>query len=139
MKLFKTLSLSFMLAFGVANSVNAGNPSVISLINNYPAKTICLKHPEAANSDKFFSTQTMLNFEIYKPTSEAEVAEIVKKFKANADVAGCDLGRVTGDFHSITLTLKQAKSKSWFIAQFKKVGLTNIKINNNEVVSVDKM
>ncbi len=139
MKIIQTLSLSLILSIGAVNSVSASNSTTVVNFNNYPAKTICLKHPDAANSDKFFSTQTMFNFEIYKPANAAEVAGIVKLFKANADVLVCDAGRVTGDFHAINLVLKSAKSKSWFIEQFKKVGLSTIKINNNEVVNVDKM
>lgn len=139
MKLFKTIALGLSLSLTAA-SASASTTSALSVkLTNMPDKTICLKHPQAANTDKFFSSTTMLSFEIYKPGNSEFVKAVIASLKADPNVQSVTEGAVTGDFYAINITLKSAQSKQWFINSFKKAKLSNIKINNNEVVSVDKM
>ncbi|MFN7911510.1 MAG: hypothetical protein ACK5QC_06765 [Bacteroidota bacterium] len=139
MKLFKILALGLSLSITAANA-SALTTSALSIkLTNMPDKTICLKHPQAANTDKFFSSTTMLSFEIYKPGNTDFVKAVIASLKSDPNVQSVTEGAVTGDFYAVTISLKSAQSKQWFINSFKKAKLANIKINNNEVVSVDKM
>jgi hypothetical protein len=81
----------------------------------------------------------MLSFEIYKPGNTDFVKAVIASLKSDPNVQSVTEGAVTGDFYAVTISLKSAQSKQWFINSFKKAKLANIKINNNEVVSVDKM
>ena len=140
MRILKILSLSTLLSTGVLNLEATTETSVLTL--NYvetPAKTICLKNPAASNPATFFSTSTVIMFEVYKPGSKEEMAKIVSSLKKDANVQSCDEGNITGDYYALTLTLKSAKDKAWFAALFKKAGLNTIKINNNPVLEVDKL
>lgn len=140
MRILKILSLSTVLSTVVLNLEATTEAYALTL--NYletPAKTICLKNPAASNPANFFSTSTVIMFEVYKPGSKEEMAKIVSSLKKDTNVQSCDEGNVTGDYHALTLNLKSAKDKAWFAALFKKAGLNTIKINNNPVVEVDKL
>lgn len=139
MKLIKTLALSLMLST-VSYTATATNKLItVTKAVNIPDKTICIKNPNAADPNKFFSTVTMLNFEIYKPGNAEFVNSVVETLKKNPSVESVTIGKVTGDFHAVTLVLKSANSKEFFVANFKRAGLSNIKINNNEAISLDKL
>lgn len=118
-------------------SVNSNIEKVV--LKETPAKTICIKNAMASDANKFFSTTTSFYFEVYKPGSKAELVAIIDKLKATEGVENCTPGNVTGDYYAITLTLKSAKDKVWFAKTVKAAGLGHIKINNNEVVEVEKM
>jgi hypothetical protein len=140
MKILKTLSVSFLLGAAMINST--ANASTINTVINFseiPAKTVCIKNPSAADVNKFFSETTVLSFEVYKAGSKEEITKIINLLKKDAAVESVSEGKLTGDYQSITLTLKSAKNKAWFAAVFKKAGLNTIRINNNPIVEVDKM
>ena len=137
MKIIKTLLVTFLLS-GSAASVSA-SAKAYGIYNETPSKTICIKNAQAADADKFFSTSTIVMFEVYKAGSKEEVAKIIKSLKLDPNVESVNEGALTGDYQAITITLKSTKDKAWFIKEFKKAGLNHIKINNNPVVEVDKI
>ncbi len=140
MKIFKTLSVSFLLGVAMINSAAFGKNNTVSInFSDIPAKTVCIKNPAAADANKFFSETKMLSFEIYKAGSQDEVAKIMASFKKDAAVESVTEGKLNGDYQQITITLKSAKNKAWFATEFKKAGLNNIRINNNPIVEVEKM
>ncbi len=126
--------------FAALISLSSISKAEVTLIpTENPAKTICIKNGKAADANTFFSSTTNLSFEIFKPGTKAEFDAIVNKLKATDGVENCIAGKVTGDFYAITLTLKSEKDKAWFAKTFKDAGLNHIKINNKEVVEVDKL
>lgn len=140
MKILKTLSVSFLLGVAVLNSTASLKNTVVSVnFSEIPAKTVCIKHPAAANAAKFFSETTMLSFEVYKAGSADEVAMIVSSLKKDGNVESVTEGKTTGDYQQFTISLKSAKNKAWFASEFKKAGLNTVRINNNPIVEVDKM
>jgi len=139
MKIFKTLSVALLLTGTIVSSSAYGKVNPIAI--NYaetPAKTVVLKHPAASNTTNYFSSATVITFEVYKVGSKAEMDNVTKTFmKEGAE--SCIPGAVTGDYQAYTISLKNPKNKAWFASTFRKAGLTNIKINNNEAVGVDQM
>ncbi len=137
----KTLySLIFIFALSMANA----SPSVNSLesylsIKELPAKTICIKHPLAADPVKFFSTGTSFHFEIFKAGTKSDLLSIIDKLKKVEGVENCLPGNVNGDYFSVELTLKSVKDKAWFMNAFKAAGLDHIKINNSEPTPLEKL
>ena len=76
MKILKALSISCLLGAAMINSTAVANNN--SIINNFieiPAKTVCIKNPNAADVNKFFSETTVLSFEVYKAGSADEIAK----------------------------------------------------------------
>lgn len=136
MKIIKTLLISCLLTGSVAGAIPILNTIFYSEI---PAKTICIKHPDASNPDKYFSTSTNVMFEVYKAGSKDEISKIIGILKSDSNVDSATEGRLTGDYQAITISLKNTKDKAWFVALFKKAGLNTIRVNNNPIVSVDKM
>lgn len=140
MKILKSLSISFLLGVAVLNSTAFANNNSISVnFSDIPVKTVCIKNAAAADVNKFFSQTTMLFFEVYKAGSKEEVAKIIASLKSDAAVESVTEGKLTGDYQSITITLKSAKNKAWFASEFKKAGLNTVRINNNPIVEVEKM
>lgn len=138
MTILKTISLSILLvSIASVTSIKANINS--TLFAESPAKTICIKHPEAVDANKFFAKATIINFEIFKVGSASELDKIVKILSSDANVESCTSGKITGDFSAITLNLKSAKNKVYFINLFKKAGLTHIKLNNSDAVETDKL
>ena len=140
MKILKTLSLSLVLTGAMVNSALA-NTRVNSVYSNEtPAKTVIIKHALANDANKFFSSSTVISFEIYKPGTKEELAKIVASLKKDPAVESVNEGVVTGgDYYAMTIVLKSEKNKAWFVAEFKKAGLNTIKMNNNPIVEVDKL
>jgi len=139
MKIFKTLSLSILLVATTVSSVASTTNSHKITLADIPAKTVCIKHPEATDATKYFANATVITFEIYKAGTFTEMEAIMKALKNDANVDNAVAGKVTGDFSAVTLSLKSAKGKAWFAAYVKKAGLTHIKINNNAPVEADKL
>lgn len=137
----KTLySLLFVLVLGLANAAPSADIfNSYSFIKELPAKTVCIKHPLAADAAKFFSTGTSFHFEVFKPGSKTDLVSIIDKLKKVDGVENCIPGNVNGDYFSIELTLKTTKDKAWFMNAFKAAGLDHIKINNSEPISVEKL
>jgi hypothetical protein len=136
MKLAKTFALSlFILGMGVAVAASVSNKAVVKF-TDIPVKTVVIKNAEAADANKYFSTATTVVFWVYKAGT---TDEITQKLKKNSDVANCGAGKLTGDYQEMTVTLKTAKDKAFWISLFKSAGLGHIKINNNEIVEMDKM
>ncbi len=131
--------LSFSLLMGVASyNASALNPNKnISIFAETPVKTVCIKNPNAADANTFFSSITVLNFWVYKPGND--LGKIMDALKASPNVESCIEGKPAGDYKTIVLTLKSKKDKAWFAAEFKNAGLAHIKINNNEAVEIDKL
>lgn len=137
MKTLRTFSLALL--FLSTALTNATNLQATAVLEDIPAKTIVLKHPAAANINSYFSGATLVSFEVYKSGSKEELAKILSSLKSNKAVSSCSEGTVTGDFQQITITLKTAQNKAWFVALFKAAGLNTIRVNNNPVVEVDKL
>ena len=136
----KTLAISAMILLSGSVSVNANtNASALVVLKETPAKTVCIKNAMANDATKFFSSTTNLFFEVYKPGTKADLVAIIDKLKAVDGVENAVVGKITGDYYAITLTLKAKKDKAWFANAFEKAGLSHIKINNNEPVEVSKM
>jgi hypothetical protein len=136
MKIIKSLLVACLITV-TGTTVSLASTAVV--YNETPAKTIVIKHPDAADANKFFSKSTMLFFEVYKAGSKEELANIIKALKSDKNVESVTEGNVAGDYQGITIVLKSTKDKAWFATQFKKAGLNHIKINNNPVVEVSKM
>lgn len=140
MKLAKILSFAFVLGTIAINSeLSAKTNSIKMVLTETPPRTIIIKHPAANNIDGFFSTTTVLMFEIYKAGSKEDLDKIVADLKKNTDVESCVEGPLNGDYQAMSLTIKSMKDKKWYAELFKKAGLKNIKINNNPIVEVGKM
>ena len=137
MKTLRTFSLALL--FLSTAFTNATNLQATLVLEDIPAKTIVLKHPAAANIDSYFSGATLVSFEVYKSGSKEDLAKIVNSLKTNKNIASCSEGAVNGDFQQITITLKSAQNKAWFVAMFKTAGLNTIRVNNNPIVEVDKL
>lgn len=133
MKFLKTLCLSLLLSL---MGLNCAQAQTNSTPTETPAKTICIKHPMANDVDRFFSNNSAIMFEVYKPGDMVIIMELLKK---DNNIKECQAGTVTGDYHQLTLVVKDQKDKAWYAALFKKAGLNTIKINNNPIVTVDKM
>jgi hypothetical protein len=139
MKLAKTFALSLLiLGMGVAVAAPVSNKAVIKFAD-IPVKTVVIKNPEAADANKYFSTATTVTFWVYKAGSADDANKIAQHLKKNSDVANCGAGKLTGDYQEMTVTLKTAKDKAFWASLFKSAGLGHIKINNNEIVEMDKM
>jgi hypothetical protein len=140
MKLFKILSLSLVLSTTLLSATPPHFLQLLVAYNEIPARTIILKHPMAADANKYFASGTFFHFEVYKPGSSDDVAKILAALKSDPAVESVSLGALTGgDYQAITLTLKTAQNKAWFISEFKKAGLNTIRINNNPVVAIEKI
>jgi len=140
MKILKALSVSFLLGATMLNSkAFAKNTPVSVNFSEIPAKTVCIKHPAAADANSFFSQATVVSFEVYKVGSKDELATIVSSLKKANGIESVSEGKLNGDYQAITITLKSAKNKAWFASEFKKAGLNTVRINNNPIVEVDKM
>lgn len=141
MTILKTLSITLLLAGSMVGSAAfaANHPVVSSYTNEIPVKTIFIKHPAADDATKYFSSSTVVNFEVYKIGSKADINAMMASFQKDAAVESINLGVTTGDYQAFTLILKSAQSKQWFITEFKKAGLNTIKINRNPIVEVEKL
>lgn len=107
-------------------------------IKETPAKTICIKHPDA-NKPNFFSTISVLSFEVYKPDSKTDIVTVVETLRKHAGIQSCELGKQTGDYYRVNIILSKPMDKAWFVKAFKEAGLTMIKLNNAEAVSLDTL
>jgi hypothetical protein len=136
MKIIKSLLVACLITV-TGTKVSVASTAIV--YNETPAKTICIKNPGANDVNNFFSTTTVLFFEVYKPGSKDDLAKIIKSLKSDKNVESVTEGNVAGDYYGLTIVLKAAKNKAWFASQFKKAGLGHIKINNNPIVEVDKM
>ena len=82
MNTLKTLSVSLLLATALLSpAVVSAKKTYVINFNETPVKTICLKHPAAADVNKFFSEITMLTFEVFKPGTKEDVANIISSLK----------------------------------------------------------
>jgi hypothetical protein len=121
----KLLIALYLFAFGVEQREYQSQ--------EYPPMTVIIKSPAAENRDTYFSQGTTYSFEVFKGNGEIE--HIVKSFKADPKVASVNTGKVTGDYFSITLSLKSKADRQWFGKAFSNAGLTHVKINNQPVVA----
>jgi hypothetical protein len=140
MKIFKTLSVSFLLAGALVSTSVVGK--VNSVVVNYsetPAKTAVIKHPAASNINKYFSEATLFHFEVYKIGSQQDINMVITAFTKDSNVESCTAGVVTGDYQAFDVSVKSAKDKAWFVAKLKKAGVNTIKINNNPVVDIERL
>ncbi len=140
MKIVKILSLSLALAaFTFHSSSLMAGTGIVAAYSDIPVKTIVFKNPAATDLDKFFSTGTIFNFEVYKVGTKEELDKMVASLQKDPAVETVALGKVTGDYQAFTLVLKASKNKAWFSGAFKKAGFAAVKINNNPIVDVDKL
>lgn len=110
-----------------------------AIVKQVPEKTICIKNAQATDANKFFSTTTVFYFEVYKPGTKVEFANMIDVLSANEGVKSCKPGNITGDYYAINLTLTTAKDKAWFAKICKEAGLNYIKINNAEAIAIEKL
>ena len=120
----------------VAINTTAETKNTIFVFGEYPAKTVCIKHPAAENVNKYFSEATVISFEVFKLDDKATY---IKYLQSNPDVESVTEGGLTGDFQMFTITMKTAKNKAWFVALLKRAGSRDIKINNMSVKSLDNL
>lgn len=136
MNAIKILSLSLLLTSATVK-LNANEAKqLISVFTEYPAKTVCIKHPAAENINAYFSEATMISFEIFKI---GDKDAFIQSLKSNSDVESVDEGVLTGDFQMITITMRTAKNKAWFVALMKRAGAHDIKINNMPLKALDEL
>jgi hypothetical protein len=128
-----------LMSAAVASQAKVNANSSYSIVKETPVKTACIKNPLAADANKFFSTTTNLQFEVFKPGTKADYIAMIDKLKAIDGVQNCIPGNITGDYYAIILTLKTTKDKAWFVSAFKEAGIEHVKINAAEAVSVDKL
>ena len=139
MKLFKTVSLSLVLATALLNSTGMQAALTPYVYNETPAKTVVIKNPMAADANKFFAAGTIFNFEVFQAGSSAEVSKIMTALGSDPAVESVNEGPLVGEYRGFTLVLKSAQNKEWFISEFRRAGLNTIKINNNPIVAVEKI
>jgi hypothetical protein len=135
----KTLRNSILVLFCLFGTYSFTNLNVKYHFIDYPAKTIVIKNPMASNINTFFSSNKMLEFEIYKVGSPEDLRLVLQNISNNKYVMSCNSGSIAGDFTHITLALKSNKDKACFISVFKKAGLGFIKINQAEVIAIEKL
>jgi len=140
MKIFKTLSIAFLLTGALAGTSAYGkvNPAVVKY-SDLPAKTAVIKHPAAANVNAFFSDATLFHFEVYKIGSKQDIDMVIKAFTKDSNVESCTAGRVTGDYQAFDVSIKTKKDKAWFVSKLKQAGINTIKINNEPPVGVESL
>lgn len=135
MKTFKLLLTG--LAIILSTVLISSNASHLKhIFGETPAKTVVIKNPGADNTSTFFSNNQVYFFEVYKIGDAKAVVEMLKK---NKDVESCTANNAVGDYTPINLSLKSLKNKAFFIALFKSAGLNTIRINHNEIISVEKI
>ena len=134
----KTIKLKFALLIVLFFNLfaSAQNAPSQAPTNQMPANTICIKDMGADDANTYFSNSQVYNFEIYKVTDINKVLESIRKDK---NIEGCLGGKVIGDYTQVMISLSSKQNKAWFIAQFKKAGLNTIRINHQEVKTVEKM
>jgi len=134
----KTLKLSFTIASLLLSTFlfSHKNFTKAKLFGETPAKTIVIKNLGADDTNTFFSNSKIYSFEVYKIGDVKAVLELLKKDK---NIETCSASNPIGDFTPIQLSLKNTKNKAWFINLFKAAGLNNIRINQKDVMPVDKM
>jgi len=103
----------------------------------YPPKTIVIKHPAAADVNRYFAEVTVLRIEIYKVGSNEDLNTIIEALKKDKAVESISIDQLNGDFQALTISLKKGQGKQWFISWFKSAGLATIKINNDPVKKLD--
>lgn len=140
MRILKSLSFALLLSGAmISSSAIAVNPAAVILYNETPAKTIVIKNMAAEDVNKFFTTNTVFSFEVFKAGTKAEISALIADLQKNSGVESMNMGVTTGDYQAFTLVLKSAQTKQWFIDAFKKAGLNHIKINRRDVTEIEKM
>jgi hypothetical protein len=140
MKKMKAFALMLLLAAGTTQPYASEAQSPASpVFNEFPARTIFIKSPMAADPTAFFAASKALMFEVYKVGSGSDLEKIIKTFRADPAVESFNSGVLTGDYQAFVLILKTNKDKAWFSAMFKKAGLNTIKLVHNDVIPVEKM
>ncbi len=104
----------------------------------YPNKTVVIKHPAAADANRFFAEVTVFRIDIYKAGSKEDLEKILVALRKDKAVESCTLDQLNGDFQAINISLKQGQGKAWFTAWLNSAGLTHIKINNDPVKALDQ-
>lgn len=139
MKKLAVYTLALFLGASVVSQAEVIVNPLNTVVKETPVKTACIKNPMAYDVNKFFSTTTNLQFEVFKPGSKADYIAMIDRLKAVDGVQTCVSGNITGDYYGIILVLKSAKDKAWFINAFKTAGIEHVKINNSDAVEVEKL
>jgi exopolysaccharide biosynthesis protein len=127
---FLTIALFFI---GAISSVNA------KVLTEIPVKTAVIKAAGAENADLFFSTTKVVAIHVFKAGTTEDLNTLVTKLKENSSVEQVILGKTTGDYTNINITLKEVKNKSFWMELFKSAGMDHVKINNKEAVETGKL
>lgn len=101
-----------------------------------PGKTLIIQHPAANDAATFFATNTEFLLGIHKPDSMEQLMIALRK---DAEVASCTAGPVIEDYQQFRLVLKSAKDKMWFVALFRKQGISTVRINRQPVMGIEHM
>lgn len=127
---FLTIALFFI---GAISSVNA------KVLTEIPVKTAVIKAAGAENTDLFFSTTKVVAIHVFKAGTTEDLNALVAKLKESGSVEQVILGKTTGDYTNINITLKEIKNKSFWIELFKSAGMDHVKINNKEAIETGKL
>ncbi len=127
---FLTITLFFV---GAMSSANA------KVLNEIPAKTAVIKAVGAENTDAFFSTTKAVAIHLFKAGTTEDLNATIAKLKENKSVEQVILGKTTGDYTNINITLKEVKNKAFWIELFKSAGMDHVKINNKEAVETGNL
>lgn len=108
--------------FSIAFQTNA-----FSQIEN---KTLCIKHPDAEDFEKFLKNNATLFFEFKGDKLQSE--KFIENLKKSNLIKSCNKGKVTGEFHGIQIVFNNTLTKTEFFELIKKARAAYIKINNSE-------
>src|SRR5688572_2195610 len=79
-----------------------------------PAKTVVLKHPEAADLNTFFAQNKNFTLYIFQCGSSDELADLLVKLGKDKTTS-CIAGALSGEYQAIDVTLKNPQKKVWFV------------------------
>lgn len=98
-----------------------------------------IKAAGAENADLFFLMTKVVAIHVLKAGTTEDLNTLVMKLKENSSVEQVILGKTTGDYTNINITLKEIKNKSFWMELFKSAGVDHVKINNKEAVETGKL
>ncbi len=103
-----------------------------------PAKTVVLKHPDAADLNTFFTKNKNFTLYIFQCGSSEELLNLLLKLGKDK-TASCMTGALSGEYQAIEVSLKSSQKKIWFVNWLKNAGLKTIKINNDQVKNIEQL
>lgn len=99
-----------------------------------PLKTVLINESSAERSQDFWSSLTILRFNVYRAGTVADVQKVLDVFGKDPAVKSIKEGDVNGDNKEFVLTLEKPQKKEWYLGRFKEAGLSHISINEQPAV-----